>query len=63
MLILTRRIGETLMIGDQVTVTVLAVVSRAAMRPLRRRCQRPRPVIVMRLRPPVVKSEHLPSAH
>ena len=28
MLILTRRVGETLMIGDQVTVTVLAVQGR-----------------------------------
>jgi len=28
MLILTRRIGETLMIGDNVTVTVLAVKGR-----------------------------------
>jgi carbon storage regulator len=28
MLILTRRVGETLMIGDQVTVTVLALQGR-----------------------------------
>ena len=27
MLILTRRVGETLMIGDEVTVTVLGVVN------------------------------------
>jgi len=29
MLILTRRVGETLMIGDQVSVTVLGVKGRA----------------------------------
>jgi carbon storage regulator CsrA len=29
MLILTRRVGETLMIGDEVTVTVLGVKGKA----------------------------------
>ena len=33
MLILTRRIGETLMIGDDVTLTVLGVKGRAGMVP------------------------------
>ena len=30
MLILTRRVGETLMVGDEVTVTVLGVKGRSS---------------------------------
>jgi len=34
MLILTRRIGETLMVGDEVTVTVLGIKGNLVTRPV-----------------------------
>lgn len=40
MLILTRRVGETLMIGDEVTVTVLGVKERKAFPGTKCRSQR-----------------------
>ena len=43
MLILTRRVGETLMIGDEVTVTVLGVKATGAYW-----CERPKEVSVHR---------------
>ena len=43
MLILTRRVGETLMIGDEVTVTVLGVfISQLSLRKSTTHCDRSR---------------------